>query len=59
VIFMGIKVPSELPSATASLKLAQIVTLIKENQLLTAAIVFIAWQIGLVADATSYVGGMC
>ena len=43
----------------ASLKMAQIITLIKENQLLTAAIVFIAWQLGVVADATSYVGGMC
>ncbi len=49
----------KIPSATASLKLAQILTLIKENQLLTAAIVFIAWQIGIVADATTYVGGMC
>ena len=43
----------------ASLKMAQIITLIKENQLLTAAIVFIAWQVGILADATSYVGGMC
>jgi hypothetical protein len=51
--------PDKIPSATASLKLAQIVQLIKDNQLLTAAIVFLAWQIGLVADATSYVGGMC
>lgn len=43
----------------ASLKMAQIITLIKENQLLTAAIVFIAWQLGVIAEATSYVGGMC
>jgi hypothetical protein len=52
-------VPEKIPSATASLKLAQILLLIKNNQLLTAVIVFIAWQIGIVADATSYVGGMC
>ena len=52
-------VPDKIPSATASLKLAQIVQLVKDNQLLTAAVVFLAWQIGLVADATSYVGGMC
>jgi len=58
VIIMGI-VPEKIPSATASLKVAQILNLVKENQLLTAAIVFIAWQIGIVADATSYVGGMC
>lgn len=43
----------------ASLKMAQIIALIKENQLLTAAIVFIAWQLGVIAEATSYVGGMC
>ncbi len=49
----------KIPSATASLKVAQIVNLVKENQLLTAAIVFIAWQVGILADATSYVGGMC
>lgn len=55
---MSIPKPSDVP-VTASLKLAQIVQLVKDNQLLTAAIVFLAWQIGLVADATSYVGGMC
>ena len=54
-----VTIPDKIPSATASLKLAQILNLIKENQLLTAAIVFIAWQIGVVADATTYVGGMC
>jgi len=51
--------PDKIRSATASLKLAQIVQLVEDNQLLTAAVVFLAWQIGLVADATSYVGGMC
>jgi hypothetical protein len=51
--------PEKIPSATASLKVAQIVNLVKENQLLTAAIVFIAWQIGIVADATTYVSGVC
>ena len=53
--------PPKLPDVPvgASLKMAQIITLIKENQLLTAAIVFIAWQVGILADATSYVGGMC
>ena len=58
MIIMSIPKPSDVP-VTASLKLAQIVQLVKDNQLLTAAIVFLAWQIGLVADATSYVGGMC
>ena len=40
-------------------KTAQIIALIKDNQLLTAAIVFILWQAGAIASATSYVGGMC
>lgn len=43
----------------AAAKTAQIVSLIKDNQLLTAAIVFILWQAGAIASATSYVGGMC
>jgi hypothetical protein len=45
--------------AVAGLKLAQIVQLIKDNQLVTALVVFLAWQIGIVADAQAYVGGMC
>ena len=58
---MIIMVQAKLPDVPvgASIKMAQIITLIKENQLLTAAIVFIAWQLDVVANATSYVGGMC
>lgn len=51
--------PSPLEQSIAALKFAQILNLIKNNQLLTAAIVFVLWQAGLIADATSYVGGMC
>lgn len=40
-------------------KSAQIISLIKDNQLLTAAIVFILWQAGAIAHASSIVGGMC
>lgn len=40
-------------------KSAQIIALIKDNQLLTAAIVFILWQAGAIAQAAGYVGGMC
>lgn len=43
----------------AATKVAQIGTLIKNNQLLTAAIVFILWQAGAIAQASSLVGGMC
>lgn len=45
--------------AIASMKLAQILNLIRNNQLATACLVFIAWQLGVIADATSYVGGIC
>ena len=51
---------SDVPTAaTAGLKLAQIVQLVKDNQLLTALLLFISWQLGLVAQATTMVGGVC
>lgn len=56
---MGGIIPKEIPSATTSLKVAQIVNLVKENQLLTAAILFISWQLGLVAQASQVIGGVC
>ncbi len=43
----------------AAVKLAQIVQLVKDNQLLTAAVLFILWQVGMIAEATNYLGGMC
>ncbi len=52
-------VPSKVDAAVAATKLAQIGALIKDNQLLTAAIVFIAWQAGAIASASSLIGGMC
>ena len=45
--------------SVAAAKSAQIFALIKDNQLLTAAIVFILWQAGAIAQAASVVGGMC
>ena len=35
---------------------AQILNLVKENQLITAVIVFILWQAGAVAEAAAIVG---
>lgn len=52
-------VPKPAEAAITATKLAQIGTLIKDNQLLTAAIVFIMWQAGAIASASSLVGGMC
>lgn len=52
--------PEQLkPLATGSLKVAQIVQLVKDNQLLTAALCFISWQLGLLAQATTMIGGVC
>ncbi len=52
-------VSDKVESAIAVTKSAQIIALIKDNQLLTAAIVFILWQAGAIAHASSIVGGMC
>lgn len=35
---------------------AQILALVKDNQLITAVIVFALWQAGMIADAAAYVG---
>ncbi len=41
-------------------KVAQIVTLVKENQLVTALVCFLLWQIGALASAHTYAAGvMC
>ncbi len=52
-------VSDKVEAAVAATKSAQIIALIKDNQLLTAAIVFILWQAGAIAHASSIVGGMC
>jgi len=41
-------------------KAAQLVALVKENQLVTALVCFLLWQIGALASAQSYAAGvMC
>lgn len=41
-------------------RIAQLVSLVKENQLVTALICFLLWQIGALASAHSYAAGvMC
>ncbi len=41
-------------------KFAQVITLVKENQLVTALVCFLLWQIGALASAQSYAAGvMC
>lgn len=51
--------PKPVETTVAVAKSAQVIALIKDNQLLTAAIVFILWQAGAIAHAATVVGGMC
>ena len=45
--------------AVDAAKLAQIGQLIKDNQLITAVVVFVLWQAGALAHAVTFVGGVC
>ena len=56
---MSVPIAKPLQTTVAAAKTAQIISLIKDNQLFTAAIVFILWQAGAIASASSYVGGIC
>lgn len=57
---MGGIIPADkIAPAAASLKLAQILALIKNNQLATAVLVFVAWQLGYISDALSLGAGLC
>lgn len=50
--------PAEKALAVA--KAAQIATLVKENQLVTALVLFILWQVGAFYSAQQYAAGvMC
>lgn len=53
--------PSEkIDSVIAVAKAAQIAAFVRENQLLTAAVLFVLWQAGAFVSALGYVqGGMC
>ena len=52
--------PDTIEKAVTSVKAAQIMQLIKDNQLMTALCLFVLWQAGAFVQAYSYVqGGMC
>jgi predicted MFS family arabinose efflux permease len=53
--------PTEtIEKTAAAVKTAQIMQLIKDNQLMTALCLFVLWQAGAFVSAYSYVqGGMC
>ena len=40
-------------------RVAQILALVKDNQMLTAIVVFLLWQAGAIAQAATVIGGVC
>lgn len=46
-------------AVVSSAKVAQLMQLVKDNQLATAAVLFILWQAGAFVEAAAYVGGVC
>ena len=49
--------PQSAEKVLAVAKAAQIATLVKENQLLTALVLFVLWQSGALLSAYSTAGG--
>ena len=45
--------------AVAGFKIAQLVTLVKDNQLITALVVFVLWQAGALSQGVTALGGVC
>ena len=45
--------------AMGGLKVAQLICLVKENQLITALVLFVLWQAGAISQVVSTVGGVC
>ncbi len=50
--------PPAVPVATG-LKIAQVVSLVKDNQLVTALVVFVLWQAGAITQGVTALGGVC
>jgi len=51
--------PITTGDVVAAAKGAQILKLVKENQLITAVVVFVLWQAGALQSAVNLVGGVC
>ena len=52
--------PAEAEKIVAAAKAAQIYALVKENQLITALVLFVLWQAGAFVSAYEYSSGvMC
>jgi len=51
--------PAAAEAAMGGLKVAQLICLIKDNQLVTALVLFVLWQVGAISQVVSTVGGVC
>jgi hypothetical protein len=51
-----LNVPEKAVDAT---RVAQILNLVKENQMITAIIVFLLWQAGAITQGITAIGGVC
>ena len=52
--------PASVEKVIDVAKYSQLITLVKDNQLVTALVCFLLWQIGALASAHSYAAGvMC
>lgn len=52
--------PQTVQGAITAAKAAQLITLVKENQLVTALTLFLLWQVGAFYSAQQYAAGvMC
>ncbi len=49
-------IPDKAVDAT---RVAQILQLVKDNQMITAIVVFLLWQAGAIAQAATVIGGVC
>ena len=57
---MGLASAETTEKIATAARAAQIATLIKENQLVTALVLFCLWQTGALISAATYVqGGVC
>ncbi len=53
------RLPEDVVEVVPLAKGAQVLNLIRENQLITAVIVFVLWQAGAVESGIGLLGGVC
>ncbi len=56
---MGDVTPPIPAGVPAGFKIAQVVALVKDNQLITALVVFVLWQAGAITQGVTALGGVC